>query len=134
MNKMLMRTRAAVAAAALVLSAGVASAVHVSSCEQLITDLIGTAQTVQLSGKKAAKDLTGLTTTLEAASATLAVGKPCDSIKKLEDFKVKVDQLIAADRFISGEGPSGEELIAQADTAIACINSEVAAGGGSCSF
>ena len=54
--------------------------------------------------KKSDKDLAGLTTTLDAASATLAVGKPCDSIKKLDDFKVKVDQLIAAERFTTGEG------------------------------
>ena len=134
MNTIFMRTCAAVAAAALILSAGAASAVQVTGCEQLITNLIGITRTVQITGKKAEKDLAGLTTTLDAASATLAVGKPCDSIKKLDAFKVKVDQLIAAERFTTGEGPSGEELIARADAAIACINGEVLAGGGSCSF
>ena len=89
---------------------------------------------MHISGKKSDKDRAGLTTTLDAARATLAVGKPCGSIKKLEDFKVKVDQLIAAERFITGEGPSGEEPIAQADAAIACSNGQVMAGGGSCSF
>jgi len=134
MLKILIRTRTAVAATALILSAGAASAVQVSDCEQLITDLIGTTQTVQLTGKKAEKDLAGLTTTLDAANATLAAGKPCDSIKKLEDFKIKVNQLIAAERFTTGEDPSGEQLIAQADAAIACIDAEVMAGGGSCTF
>jgi len=134
MTKILMRTRTAVAAAALVLSAGAASAAQVSGCEQLITGLIGTTQTVQLTGKKADKDLAGLTTTLDAANATLAAGKPCDSIKKLEDFKVKVNQLIEAGRFTPGEDPSGEQLIAQADAAIACIDGEVMTGGGSCTF
>jgi hypothetical protein len=134
MNTILMRTRAAVAAAVLILSAGAASAVQVSGCEQLITDLIGTAQTVQITGKKSEKDLAGLTTTLDAARTTLAAGKLCDSIKKLEDFKVKVNQLIAAGRFTTGEDPSGEQLIAQADAAIACINGDVIASGGSCTF
>lgn len=121
-------------ATALILSVGAAAAVQALGCEQRITDLRGVTERVQLNNRKAAKDLTGLLMTLDAASETLAAGKPCDSIKKLEDYKIKVEQLIAADRFIAGEGPSGEELIAQADGAIACINGEVTAGGGSCAF
>lgn len=132
--KISMRTCVAVAVAAIMLSAGAVSAVQESSCQQLITDLIGTTQTVQISGKQQAKDLAGLTTKAEAARTTLAAGKPCDSIKKLEDFKIKVTDLISAGRFTAGEGPSGEQLIAQADAAIACINSEVMAAGGSCTF
>ena len=132
--KISMRTCVAVAVAALMLSAGAASAVQGSSCQQLITDLIGTTQTVQITGKQAGKDLTGLTTKAGAASTELAAGKPCDSIKKLEDFKVKVNDLIAAGRFDSAAEPTGEQLIAQADTAIACINAEAMAAGGSCSF
>ena len=134
MKKISMCTRAAVFAAALTLSAGVAWAIQGSGCQQRITDLIATAETVQITGKKAAKDLTGLTATLEAASETLAAGKPCDSIKKLEDFKIKVDQLIAAERFTAGAVPSGEQLIAGADAAIACIRNEAMAAGGSCTF
>ena len=127
-------TCVAVFAAAVMLSAGAASAVQVSGCQQLINDLITTTQTVELSGKKAAKDLTGLTTTLEAASATLAAGKPGDSVKKLQDFQIKVDQLIAAQRFNTEAVPTGEQLIAQADAAIACISGEAVADGGFCTF
>jgi uncharacterized cupredoxin-like copper-binding protein len=130
----LMRTRAVVALVALMFSVGAASAAQGSLCQQLITDLIDTTQTVQLTGRKAAKDLSGLTMTLEAASETLADGKRCDSIKKLEDFKVKVDQLIVAGRFDTGEGRTAEELLAQTDAAIACINGEATAAGGSCTF
>lgn len=134
MKKISMRARAAAAAVAVMLGGAAAAAVLLSDCEQLIADVLGTAQTAQLTGKQAEKDLTGLTKTLNAASATLAAGKPCDSIKKLEDFKVKVNQLIAAGRFNTEQGPTGEELIAQADAAIACINAEVMAAGGSCTF
>jgi hypothetical protein len=63
------------------------------------------------------------------ARPAAAAGKLCDSIKKLEDLKVKVAQLIAAGRFTTGENPSGEQLVAQADAAIACIDSTVMAAG-----
>ena len=131
--KILMCTRAAVVAAALMLGAGTASALEGSGCQQLIDDLIATSQTVQITGKKAPKDVTGLTATLDAATTTLAAGKLCDTVKKLEDFKIKVEDLIAAGRFTEA-GPTGEQLIAQADAAIACINGESAAAGGSCTF
>jgi hypothetical protein len=67
------------------------------------------------------------------ARPAAAAGKLCDSIKKLEDLKVKVAQLIAAGRFTTGENPSGEQLVAQADAAIACIDSTVMSAG-SCSL
>jgi hypothetical protein len=132
--KIWMRTRAAVVAAVLMISAGAASAVQALACQQLIDDLITTTETAQVTGKKADKDLTGLIRTLDAATETLAAGKLCDSIKKLEDFKIKVDQLVAAGRLTGEVGPSGDQLIAGADAAIGCIAGESMTAGGSCTF
>ena len=53
MQKILMRTRATVVAAVLMISAAAASAVQVSPCQQLIDDLITTTEMAQVTGKKA---------------------------------------------------------------------------------
>jgi hypothetical protein len=74
---------------------------------------------VTITGKNAEKDLSGLLGKLDAASAALSTGKNADAVRKLTDFKAKVQQLAAAGHISSGDASS---LAAQADQAIACIN------------
>ena len=91
MQKILMRTRTAVAAAALILSAGAASAVQVSGCEQLIMDLIGTTQTVQLTGKKA--DKAGIHRT---HVSLLERGKRMPSLQVIKKLAAALDTTMAS--------------------------------------
>ena len=94
-----------------------AAAQTAADCAAQIASLRTAAQGVAISGKNADKDRAGLTGKLDDASTEL--GKTADAAKKLADFKVKVEQLAAAERIASGDAAS---LLAQADSAIACIN------------
>ena len=57
--------------------------------------------------------------------------KLCDAIKKLNDFKVKINQLIASGNINtdSTAGVTGQDLLSGADQAIACIQDLVAQSG-----
>jgi hypothetical protein len=90
-----------------------------TDCAAQIASLRTAAQGVAISGKNADKDRAGLTGKLDDASTELGKGKTADAAKKLADFKVKVEQLAARERIASGDAAS---LLAQADSAIACIN------------
>jgi hypothetical protein len=90
-----------------------------SDCQAQIASLRTASSTVAISGKNADKDRAGLVNTLGAASAELTKGKNADAVKKLTDFKVKVQQLVEAGRISAGDATS---LNSQADSAIACIN------------
>ena len=90
-----------------------------TDCAAQIASLKTAAQGVAISGKNADKDREGLTRTLDSATTELGKGKNADAAKKLADFKVKVEQLAEAERIASGDAAS---LLAQGDSAIACIN------------
>lgn len=90
-----------------------------TDCAAQIASLRTAAQGVAISGKNADKDREGLTRTLDSATTELGKGKNADAAKKLADFKVKVEQLAEAERIASGDAAS---LLAQGDSAIACIN------------
>ncbi|HVG29426.1 MAG TPA: hypothetical protein VM864_06865 [Pyrinomonadaceae bacterium] len=120
---------ALVCALALTLSANVTSAETVSECQQLIANLKAETQTVIITGKNAEKDRTGLVGKADNASFALDRGKFCDAIQKLNDFKSKINQLIAAGNI--NQNPTdangntiatGNQLLADADAAINCIN------------
>ena len=96
-----------------------AAAQTTGDCAAQIASLRTAAEGVAISGKNADKDRAGLTGKLDDASTELGKGKNADAAKKLADFKVKVEQLAAAERISSGDAAS---LLAQADSAIACIN------------
>ena len=96
-----------------------AAAQATSDCAAQIASLRTAAAGVAISGKNADKDRAGLTGKLDDASTELGKGKTADAAKKLADFKVKVEQLATAERISSGDAAS---LLAQADSAIACIN------------
>lgn len=116
-------------ALAVTLSAVVANANTISECQTLIANLKAETLSVQITGKSADKDRAGLVGKLDNASFALDQAKFCDSIQKLNDFKQKVNQLIAAGRI--NQNPTdaagnpqvtGTQLLADADAAINCIN------------
>ena len=107
------------AAPATLIPAGAAVAQTAADCETQIANLRTAVAGVAISGKNADKDRQSLIKTLDAASSELAKGKNADAVTKLNDFKVKVGQLLDAGRISSADASS---LTAQADSAIACIN------------
>jgi hypothetical protein len=90
-----------------------------ADCEAQIAALGNAAGGVAISGKNAEKDRAGLAGKLSDASTELAQGKNVDAAKKLADFKIKIQQLADAQRISSTDAAT---LLAQADTAIACVN------------
>ena len=120
---------AALFAIMLTFAATVVRATTISECQTLIANLKAEASSVQITGKSADKDRAGLVDKLNQASFALDQAKFCDSIQKLNDFKVKVNQLIAAGKI--NQTPTdaagnplvtGTQLLADADAAINCIN------------
>ena len=116
-------------AVAMMFSAMVANADTVSECQARIATLKADTLAVTITGKSADKDRAGLVEKLNNASFALDSAKFCDSIQKLNDFKVKVNQLIAAGKI--NQNPTdaagntlvtGTQLLAEADAAINCIN------------
>ena len=100
-----------------------AGAQTVTQCQEEIAVLKGQAQQVSITGQKAEKDRAGLVGTLDAASLELNKAKFCDAIKKLNDFKVKVNQSVAAGRINTdpNAGTTAQDLLTGADSAIACL-------------
>lgn len=116
-------------AVAVLFSSAVANATTVSECQTLIANLKAETQAVAITGKSADKDRAGLIGKVDNATFSLDQAKFCDSIQKLNDFKVKVNQLIAAGKI--NQNPTdaagnplvtGTQLLADADAAINCIN------------
>ena len=103
-------------------------------CEASIAELRAATEGVVLTGKNAEKDRAGLLNKLDNASASLSRGKLCDAIRKLTDFRNKVNQLIAAGKINSDPtvGTTGQDLVDGANEAIACIEAQVAQSGTTC--
>ena len=99
---------------------GAASAATVADCQAKIEQLRAQSATVAISGRNADRDRAGLLGKLDEASAKLATGKNADAVQKLDDFRVKVQQLEASGHVATGDA---QPLIAGADDAIACIGS-----------
>ena len=89
---------------------------------------------VALTGKKAEKNRAGLLGKLDNASTALAKGKLCGAIRKLTDFRNKVNQLIASGSINNDPtvGVTGQDLVDGANEAIACIQAQVAQSGTTC--
>jgi hypothetical protein len=122
-------------AVAIVLSAllvaPAANASTVEECQALIASLRADTESVVLTGRQADKNRAGLLGKLDNASTSLSRVKLCDAIKKLNDFKVKINQLIASGSINtdSSAGVTGQDLLSGADQAIACIQDLVAQSG-----
>jgi len=105
-----------------------------AQCEASIAELRTATEGVVITGKNAEKDRAGLVGKLDNASASLSRGKLCDAIRKLTDFRTKVNQLIAAGKINSDPtvGTTGQDLVDGANEAIACIEAQVAQSGTTC--
>lgn len=129
---------AAVAFAVLMLAtAPAALATTVTEVQAMITSLKTKTETVAISGKSADKDPVTLLAKLAEASLKVDQAKFCDSIAKLNDFKVKVNQLIAAGKINQdpAAGTTGQELLNDADATIAALNElQTQSTGAACTF
>jgi hypothetical protein len=124
----------AFATLALAFIAAQVSASAMQDCQGLIAGLRADTETVVITGKNATKDRAGLLNKLGGASNALAQGKFCGAIQKLVDFRNKVNQLIAAGHINSDSnaGVTGQDLVNDANEAIACIQSLAAQSGVTC--
>jgi hypothetical protein len=132
-----MKKFAFAAIAAVAFAAVVAHATTVSECQAIINGLKVKTASVAIAGKQAeTKDRPSLTVKLDEASLKLDQAKFCDSIQKLNDFKVKVNQLAAAGKINQdpAAGVTAQELLTDADAAIACVNDLVTQSGTTCTF
>ena len=103
-------------------------------CQTSITALQTDTAVVVITGKNAEKNRTGLLGKLDDASNALTAGKLCTAIQKLTDFRDKVNQLIASGSINSDPtvGVTGQNLVDDANEAIACVQAAVAASGITC--
>jgi hypothetical protein len=90
------RLAGAILALSLLLSATSAFATTVTECLALINNLKTQTQQVTITGRNAEKELAGLVGKLDAASLALNRAKFCDAIQKLNDYKAKINQPVAA--------------------------------------
>lgn len=98
-----------------------------SECQALIAELRAQTEAVAITGRNAEKNRAGLLGKLDNASAALNTGKLCDAIQKLNDFRNKVNQLIASGSINtdSTAGVTGQDLVDGATDAINCIQALV---------
>ena len=124
-------------AVAMLIAAPVAQATTVSEVQSMITQLKGKVQIIPISGKQAeSKDRPGLLGQLDGVSLTLDQGKFCNSITKVRDFQKKVNDMISAGKLNQDPnlGPTGQELLSDADAIIAALNElQVQSTGSPCS-
>ena len=114
-----------------------AYATTVTEVQAMIASLRTKTETVLITGKQADKDRATLLGKLAEASLKVDQAKFCDAIAKLNDFKVKVNQLIAAGKINQDPslGTTGQELLNDADATIAALNElQVQSTGAPCTF
>ena len=106
----------------------------IQDCGALITALRADTETVVLTGRQADKNRAGLLGKLDNASSDLSKGKLCGAIQKLTDFRNKVNQLIASGSINNDPnvGATGQDLVNDANDAIACIQAQAAQSGTTC--
>ena len=130
-----MKKFACAAIAAVAFAAVVAHATTVSECQAIIAGLKTKTQSVAIAGKQAeTKDRPAMVVKLDDAALKLDQAKFCDAIQKLNDFKVKVNQLAAAGKLNTdpAAGVTAQELLTDADSAITCVNDLVTQSGTTC--
>ena len=119
-------------------AAPLAQATTVTEVQAMLGSLKAKTTSVIITGKSAeTKDRPGLLDKINEASLKVDQAKFCDSIAKLNDFKVKVNALIAAGRINQdpAAGTTGQELLNDADAIIAALNElQVQSTGAACTF
>ncbi len=140
MKPMMKKTAVAAIFCALVLfvAAPLAQATTVTEVQAMLTSLKAKTTNVIITGKSAEKDRTGLLDKLNESSLKVDQAKFCDAIAKLNDFKARVNHLIAVGRINQdpAAGTTGQELLNDADAIIAGLNELQAqsTGGVACTF
>lgn len=111
-------------ALAIFLTAPLAHATTVTEVQAMIASLKTKTETVIITGKAADKDRAGLLGKLDEASLKLDQAKFCDAAAKVNDFKNKVNALIASGKINQDPalGTTGQELVADADAIIKALN------------
>jgi hypothetical protein len=109
---------------ALFVAAPLAHATTITEVQAMVTSLRTKTETVAITGKSAEKDLNGLLGKLDEASLKVDQAKFCDAIEKLNDFKARVNALIAAGRINQDPalGTTGQDLLNDADATIKALN------------
>lgn len=124
-------------ALALFVAAPLAHATTVTEVQAMIASLKAKTTNVVFSGKSADRDRTNLLDKLNEASLKVDQAKFCDAVAKLNDFKTKINQLIAAGKINQdpAAGTTGQELLNDADAAIAGLNDlQTQSTGAPCAF
>ena len=124
-------------AVAMFVAAPLAQATTVTEVQAMITNLNAKTTSAIITGKSAEKDRAGLLEKLAEGTLKVDQAKFCDAVAKLNDFKVKVNALIAAGRINQDPtlGTTGQELLNDADAIIAGLNElQVQSAGAPCSF
>jgi hypothetical protein len=112
-------------ALALFVAAPMAHATTITEVQAMIASLKTKTETVIITGKSAeTKDRSGLLGKLNEASLKVDQAKFCDAIAKINDFKTKVNALIAAGKINQDPalGTTGQELLTDADATMAGLN------------
>ena len=125
-------------ALAMFVAAPLAHATTITEVQAMLTSLKAKTTSVVIEGKSAeTKDRPGLLDKLNEASLKVDQAKFCDAIVKLNNFKTKVNSLIAAGKINQdpAAGTTGQELLNDADATIAALNELAAQSTGApCSF
>jgi len=125
-------------ALAMFVAAPLAQATTVTEVQAMLGSLKAKTTSVIITGKSAeTKDRPGLLDKINEASLKVDQAKFCDAIAKLNDFKVRVNALIAAGRINQdpAAGTTGQELLNDADAIIAALNElQVQSTGAACTF
>lgn len=139
-NKSMMKKTAFAAiffALAMFVAAPLAQATTITEVQAMLTSLTAKTTSVIITGKQAEKDRTGLLDKLNEATLKVDQAKFCDAVAKLNDFKARVNALIAAGRINQdpAAGTTGQELLTDADAIIAGLNElQVQSTGAACAF
>ncbi len=111
-------------ALALFVAAPLAHATTVTEVQAMIASLNTKTTNVIISSKSADKDRAGLLEKVTEATLKVDQAKFCDAVVKVNDFKAKVNHLIATGRINQDPalGTTGQELLNDADAIIAGLN------------
>lgn len=124
-------------ALALFVAVPLAHATTITELQAMIATLNTKTTNVIISGKQAEKDRAGLLEKVTEASLKVDQAKFCDAVVKINDFKNRVNALIASGKINQDPalGTTGTELLADADAIIAGLNDlQTQSTGAACTF
>lgn len=109
---------------ALFVAAPLAHATTVTEVQAMIVSLRTKTETVTITGKSADRDRNQLLAKLSDVSLKVDQAKFCDAVAKLNDFKAKVNSLIADGQINQDPtlGTTGQDLLNDADAIIKALN------------